>query len=139
MNHTDPKYIGPGYWASFHRRSIYADTEDKKDEIARSIIIDIQNFPCDKCRKHAIEYLKSHSITDAIKNKSKDSLFKWTVHFHNHVNKSLGKEIINIEQAYNMWSNEGKGICYKNCGEDDEVLSNNEQIKRYELFLISNY
>lgn len=139
MNHTDPKYIGPGYWASFHRRSIYADTEDKKDSVARSIIIDIEKFPCDKCRKHAIEYLKKNSITDAIKSKAKDSLFKWTVHFHNNVNSKLGKDIISVEQAYNMWSDEGKGICYKDCGDDSETLTTEEQINRYKLFLLANY
>ena len=143
MNHTDPKYIGPGYWASFHRRSLFADmTKDnpsfekiveRRETVAKSIVQDVENFPCFDCREHAISYLKSNPITDSIYLRDKNALFRWTVDFHNFVNNRIGKQILSIEQATLLWSDEGRGVCFHNCGQDTDYKE--DTLKRYILLL----
>ena len=58
----DAKYLGPGYWASWHIKSIYADIESKKGEVARNIALDIKNFPCLKCQTHAKYYVSKNPL-----------------------------------------------------------------------------
>ena len=145
MSHTDPKYIGPGYWASFHRRSFFADmTKDnptyekiveRREMVAKSIVQDVENFPCFNCREHAINYLKQYPITDSIFKRDKNALFNWTVDFHNFVNNRIGKPIVTIEQATLLWSDDGKGTCFKNCGQNEDHVSGEDTIKRYLLLL----
>ena len=72
---TDPKYLGPGYWAAWHLKSIHADTSKKKAEIARNIALDIANFPCLKCKNHAKEYVSRHPLMDAVRDNNKFSMF----------------------------------------------------------------
>ena len=136
MSHTNPDYIGPGYWASFHRKARYADTKDKKEEVLRSIVQDIDKFPCNNCRTHAIKYLKDNPISETLNNNNKYSLFFWTVNFHNSVNKRLGKEIVEQSRAILMWSDEE--VCFeKKCG--DSYVSNEDEIKKNNSFLLENY
>lgn len=123
---SDPKYIGPGYWASFHIKSSQADTYEKKSETARSIAIDIVNFPCLNCRNHAKDYVRNNPLLPAVRdNKDKLSLFKWTVDFHNAVNLRLGKPMINWEKAEKLWS--GENVCVGDCGFEEESESNIEK------------
>ena len=123
---SDPKYLGPGYWASFHIKSRQADTYEKKSETARSIAIDIVNFPCLNCRNHAKDYVRNNPLLPAVRdNKDKLSLFKWTVDFHNAVNLRLGKPMINWEKAEKLWS--GENVCVGDCGFEEESESNIEK------------
>ena len=78
---SNPKYIGPGYWAAWHLKSIHADTELKKAEIARNIAIDISNFPCLECREHAKKFVSRNNLVKPVKNKDPLSLFNWYCRF----------------------------------------------------------
>ena len=115
----DPKYLGPGYWASWHIKSIYADTKSKKGEVARNVALDIKNFPCMKCQNHAKEYVRNHPLIDAVNSKDKKSMFKWIVDFHNEVNLRLNKKIFTYKEAEDMWN--GEHFCFENCSETEEV------------------
>lgn len=114
----DSKYLGPGYWASWHIKSIYADTESKKGEVARNIALDIKNFPCLKCQTHAKYYVSRNPLIKAVKDKDKLSMLKWTVDFHNEVNLRLNKKIFTYEEALQMWN--GTRFCTENCTDDEE-------------------
>ena len=114
---TDSKYLGPGYWASWHIKSFSADTKKKKGEIARCIAMDIKNFPCLKCREHAKVYVKSNPLIDAVNDSNILSLFKWTVDFHNEVNFRLDKKIISLPEAVHMWN--GENFCHVDCGDEE--------------------
>lgn len=114
---TNPKYLGPGYWASWHLKTIHADTESKKAEIARNIALDIQNFPCMDCKNHAKTYVSRNPLIKAVKSTHPLSLFAWTINFHNHVNLRLNKKIYQIDEARKMWS--GETVCTENCGNED--------------------
>lgn len=117
---SNPVYIGPGYWASWHIKSLLTDTKEKKSEVSRNIILDIENFPCNECREHAINHVKNNSLKPVILDSDPLSLFKWTVNFHNAVNLRLGKAMIDWRKAKEMWSKETL-VCLENCGEEDIV------------------
>ena len=142
MKHTNPKYIGPGYWASFHRLSIVAESinddsklEERRKTVAQTIIRNIETFPCDDCKNHALNYLSKHPISDCINSNTKFALFNWTVRFHNEVNLRINKPTISIEEATLMWSDEGSGMCFKDCGNDDKFVTKDEVFKKYLLLL----
>lgn len=113
-----PKYLGPGYWASWHIKSIYSDTESKKAEVARNIALDIKNFPCLTCQNHAKYYVSKNPLMKAVKDKDKMSMFKWIVDFHNEVNLRLNKKVFTYEEALLKWN--GNNFCKENCDHDDE-------------------
>lgn len=129
---TDPKYLGPGYWASWHLKSIHADTSRKKAEIARNIALDIANFPCSKCKSHAKEYVSSHPLMEAVKNKDKLSMFHWTVNFHNEVNLRLGKPLYTTDDALAMWTGD-KSFCTEDCDQLDIKKEEEEKIRKEEI------
>lgn len=144
----DAKYLGPGYWASWHIKSIYANTESKKGEVARNIALDIKNFPCLKCQTHAKFYVSRNPLIKAVKNKDNLSMLKWTVDFHNEVNLRLNKKIFSYDEALKMWN--GSGFCRENCSEENssdekedeknnEINENNEDMKNLGKMLIKNY
>ena len=107
---SNPKYIGPGFWASWHIRTLNYIKKEEKMLNKKIIEWDIFNFPCMECRGHAVEYLAKNPI---IIDEDQYSLFKWTVDFHNTVNMRLGKEYIDFDDAKKMWS--GENICLQDC------------------------
>ena len=146
----DSKYLGPGYWASWHIKSIYADTEAKKGEVARNIALDIKNFPCLKCQTHAKYYVSKNPLIKAVKNKDPLSMLKWTVDFHNAVNLRLNKKIFTYEDALQKWN--GSQFCTENCDDEEEKLpieekkeepvkkeDTAEEVKNLGKMLIKNY
>jgi hypothetical protein len=126
---SNPEYIGPGYWASWHIKSLQATNKDRKSEIARNIAIDIAYFPCLKCRNHAKEYIKGNPLMPAVRSNDPLSLFKWTVNFHNSVNLRLGKPMINWQKAEKLWS--GESVCLEDCGMEEEKKEDDIIIKTY--------
>jgi|TARA_R110000822_G_scaffold103182_8_gene229762 hypothetical protein len=129
---TDPKYLGPGYWASWHLKSVHSDTARKKAEIARNIALDIANFPCEKCKTHAKEYVSRHPLMDAVKDKNKYSMFHWTVNFHNEVNLRLGKALYSMEDSLAMWTGD-KSFCTEDCDQLEVKKEEEEKIRREEI------
>ena len=123
---SNPKHIGPGYWANWHTTSLVADREELKTIVAKGIVFAVENFPCkDPCKKDFVKYIKANPLLPAVKSKDPLSLFKWTVNAHNYVNNKLGKSIINWDEAKEMW--EGKeGMCFENCGTSESEISNNK-------------
>lgn len=131
---SNPKYIGPGYWASWHTTSLVANTEEIKTIVAKNIVLAIDTFPCkDPCRKDFIKYIKSNPLLPAVKSKDPLSLFKWTVNAHNHVNSKLNKNIINWTEAKDMWQGK-EGMCFENCGTSEEEIK--KEIKKEEIEII---
>lgn len=123
----DAKYLGPGYWASWHIKSIYANTESKKGEVARNIALDIKNFPCHTCQTHAKYYVMKNPLIKAVKDKDPLSMLKWSVDFHNAVNLRLNKKIFSYDEALRMWN--GSNFCTENCSEDEREKEEKEEKK----------
>lgn len=97
MNKSD---WGPPIWRSIHYVSLgypvnptQMDRRNFKEYFNNISLI----LPCDQCKKHYTEYLKSMPIDKALG--SREALFKWTVDLHNKVNISLGKPTMPLESA----------------------------------------
>ena len=113
------QYYGPGYWSAMHIDSFNAKTYEEKITCANTIARLISKFPCLKCRRHATEYASHHPFVHTFSDPDPLSLFKWTVNFHNAVNKRLDKPIIPIKDAVKKWGDES--ICIEtSCIEEDD-------------------
>lgn len=112
----NPRVVGPGFWASWHIRTLKYTKKEDKILIKKIIEWDIFNFPCMECRGHAMEYLAGHPI---VIDDKPHSLFQWTVDFHNTVNMRLGKDYIEYEDAKKLWS--GENVCLEDCGDETPV------------------
>lgn len=119
---SNPAYIGPGYWASWHIKGLKADTREKKLELARCISIDVLYFPCEACQKDASEYIRTNSMYTAINSDDPFSMFNYTVDFHNYVNLKLKKSIgtLDYENARIIWTKHSS--CFNNCGLEEEDI-----------------
>ena len=129
---SDPKYIGPGYWTSWHLKSLKAKKRNEKAEVSRNIVLDIANFPCLKCREHAKEYVRNHPLLEVVNNKNEISLFEWTVNFHNTVNLRIGKDTYSLEDAMAMWSGDNS-FCMEDCDQLDEKKELEEKRRKEEM------
>jgi hypothetical protein len=87
-------------WKSIHSIALfYPDTPtdlDKKQY--KAFFIDLQPvIPCYKCSLNYKRHLGELPIDPYLE--SKDTLFEWTVMFHNIVNKELGKRQVSLQEA----------------------------------------
>ena len=115
----DPKLIGYGIWTLIHIFSLRLGKEEFINFMYNISIF----FPCVKCKKHCIEYMKINPIEE-YKNKIfkrsdnneflEIGLFVWTWKFHNAVNKRLNKEEKKLIDMYNLYSNKNN-VCGINC------------------------
>ena len=77
---------GPKLWAQIHRMSLNRDPP-KFNKFLHSM-----DIPCNKCKFHFKEYIRSHPVT-------KDTV-RWGIDFHNSVNRRLGKKVLSYKVAY---------------------------------------
>lgn len=109
--HTDPKYIGPGIWVLMHMKAIKSIEFTDKIDFLHFIDYLCNNFPCERCRRHMIEYVDKDPPLNYFT--IPDGMFYWSWKFHNDVNQRLGKPIIDYTTA-KQWYN--SGVCNENCG-----------------------
>ncbi len=61
-------------------------------------------IPCKECRMHWNDLLKSeHTILHKILNGEEINVFAWSVYLHNKVNKRLGKSILSLKDAIQLY------------------------------------
>jgi len=119
---SNPLYIGPGAWFLIHTS---AKNVSKGDFRRKKEFMDLMNnlrneFKCMECRKHMGDYIDTHpydpyyEIIDPVSKKD-IGLFKWSVDFHNAVNKRLGYPVLDWPTAYALWYDEND-ICDMDCG-----------------------
>lgn len=86
--------IGRGVWSFLNMIVVKypklpsLEDQGKIKDLVNNIVV---FYPCDVCRLHAINYLKNHSMEDAVKTQRDMKL--WLIAFHNEVNKRNGKHI----------------------------------------------
>ena len=114
MYNNSPEYFGPGYWISWHLKAYKANTYEKKVEVSRSIVIDVSNLPCMTCRKDALDYIRKNQLMSIVNDKDPLSIFKWTINFHNHVNRKLNKPIFELSELDNKYSKANIKAIYNN-------------------------
>lgn len=91
---------GPKVWAILHRLSFYSNRKDICAAWKQFLKVLSNTIPCALCRKHMKEYLIRYPLVFNDMNNNniiRNNLVVWLYDFHNHVNKSLGKEIFPFE------------------------------------------
>jgi hypothetical protein len=63
----------------------------------------VRRIGCGSCRSHATRYLQAHPLTEGM---PQHALFAWTVNFHSHVSRSIGKPVVSLEEAKKIWGAE---------------------------------
>lgn len=90
----------------------------EQQECAIRDIRNLQNkFPCGECKGHFGDYLQKHPPEEVL-GKGEDSLFTWTVNFHNAVNYRLKKPQVSYEEAKSIFYDENV-FCTAKCDTDD--------------------
>jgi hypothetical protein len=120
MNHSklhNPVYIGPGVWYVFHTLAAEAKTDQEKKEVIKHIRRIEQKFPCSDCKGHFGEYLGKHPPEESLGG-AEDSLFLWTVNFHNAVNYRLKKPQVSYEEAKSIYM-DNDIFCTAKCDEEE--------------------
>lgn len=102
MNFNDPKLWGPGVWFTLH---LLAMNSTNHNETIKQMTFILNHLPCETCKQHALQFLKSYPPKDYIDVKTTNGLFFWTVKFHNAVNYRLGKPTLDGQVVYNLYLN----------------------------------
>lgn len=89
---------GPGIWFSIHIMALFARDITTAKAVSYSIYKIIERIRGSRCRINAKKYI-SHYPPDT------RNIFKWTVTFHNSVNKRLGKKTYTINEAREIYYN----------------------------------
>ncbi len=86
----DPELWGPKLWFFLHTVSFeYEPTTNSKREYAIFFNSIKSILPCNICKTHFVEFLKTNPIEKNLE--SKESLIKWVLACHNNVNRSNNK------------------------------------------------
>ena len=108
MPHRTLHEWGPFVWGLVHTISIidFDEPSIQKEHVDKAICI-LKNMhlviPCPKCAAHYHTHiLQELSKINIYQNME---LFKLTVAFHNEVNKTLGKDVMEYEAALKKWVN----------------------------------
>lgn len=122
---------GSGLWFSIHIMSIHASTAEKYQSVVWFINLLSLTHPCLECRNHMTNYLTTHPLSQV----GLKDLFRYTVEFHNAVNKRLNKPLISLEDATNLYSSIANIPCNSGCSNspvrNDEKLEDSDDDGSY--------
>lgn len=105
MSNTSRDHWGKHLWGFMHTMTIcdfeLTEANLRTQKPIRENIKSIVNIiPCPECRSDFIQHLSTIDKVDLYK---KNSLFYWTIDFHNKVNEKLKKQILTYKQAEDIW------------------------------------
>ncbi len=113
----EPKIWGKYIWTSIHIIALgYPDKPTQEDkENYKKFFIDLWKvIPCYKCSKNYQKHFEELPIDNYLDDNM--SLFRWTVEFHNIVNKELGKREWTFEETFDKFRKIARG-------EDEKFVS----------------
>jgi FAD-linked sulfhydryl oxidase len=97
------KNWGPYFWGTLHIACLTAPPVlSEQHKIAFEALVQSFTFvlPCPVCQMHFREILNKFPI----QNRTRTELFIWSVQVHNEVNKSLGKPLVDPQEAFEYWA-----------------------------------
>jgi len=103
-NHSNDHW-GKHLWGFLHTMTISdfsfpeANLRTQKP-IVTNIKMVVNVIPCADCKAHFLQHLSTIDHVDLYKS---NSLFYWTIDFHNKVNEKLGKPILSYTEAETIW------------------------------------
>jgi len=126
-----PDRFGPSLWQGLHYITLgypIKPTEEQKQKYKAFFLLLKDTLPCKICADHFAENLKKLPITDTVL-ETRENLVKWLIDFHNIVNESKGKPIIEYKIARKMIDTDMP--CKSNLIEkfSNESMDNNYNIK----------
>jgi len=101
----NPEVWGRHGWFFLHSITMgYPDKPTPNDaDSFRAFFYMLPNvLPCDVCRKHFADHLRSNNIERALT--SKRTLVEWLIQVHNMTNRSLGKRELNYDQVIALYT-----------------------------------
>ena len=121
-------YLGPGCWYTLHLMAANAKTTMQKDAFIVLINLYKDNFFCEKCRQHFIEFNERDSPENHMNNN--EGLFLWSWRCHNNANTLIGKQNMSYDDAKKLYFNSEP--CTAACSSD---VKNTED--EYKLVFLS--
>lgn len=97
-----PEVFGPPLWFSLHNAAAYypENASPITAERMKNIIIGLPVLiPCATCKEHATTYIEERKHTLMEVSKSRKTLVRFFIDFHNYVNERLGKKVLSYEEA----------------------------------------
>jgi hypothetical protein len=96
-DHTDPKYIGPGYWNIIHTMAYHANTIEKQRAFIEFLKFGCETYPCGICQEHWLQYMidfdpaiyLGKTMLDEEGIPQQWGMFIWSWQFHNAVNQRV--------------------------------------------------
>ena len=85
-------------WREVHIKALKVHNQNQYDEFGEWVRDFAENFPCEKCERHLLEYIDSHPPEESI------HPFIWTWELHNDVNERLEKDHISYSNAVKLWA-----------------------------------
>lgn len=99
-----PTVWGPYFWTTLHVVALgYPDNPGPLErQVYKEFYANFGNvIPCQRCSVNYNRHLDEMPIDGYLG--SRNSLFEWTVRFHNIVNGELGKPLMPLERAWDMY------------------------------------
>jgi hypothetical protein len=115
------KTWGPYGWKFMHMVALaYPNnpTNEDKENYKTFFTILSNILPCQMCAEHYKKNLVNFPLTDLILS-SRDTLLKWTIDVHNEVNRSIGKKILDYDEAITLIKNNYEDKTTKDKTEDE--------------------
>lgn len=132
---SDPKKVGPGKWDHMHRTALKAQDSDTRAFFNKTVREICDGMACSYCKKHCKDYIIKFppekaevKIINYAGKRIDIGPFEWTVTKHNTVNHRLGKPMISVAKALEIYM-QGE-VCTEVCAANgsNEVHSQEESV-----------
>lgn len=106
-------------WYYMHSVAKICQNAEDQQFFSKWLVFLLMFLTCPKCKGHALSYLSDHPFV--VKPNDPRNAFRYTVDFHNTVNKRLGKPVMLESTAWDLYTD--NLVCKKECGSDGTVAS----------------
>lgn len=134
-------FWGPSAWKFLHAVTFaYPDEPTPEHKKAALELFSSLKYmlPCGECCSHYCQGFEKNRIETHLE--SRDSLSRWLVNFHNHVNERLGKPIVSYEEIAKEYNTANEYCSLENtCGKTETTsmyLQTSDKIMLIVGFLI---
>jgi hypothetical protein len=101
---NNPDIFGPSFWFTLHNGAIHYPIRPSLNtrQSMKTLIYNLPILvPCLNCRDHFINYIQNSDLDYIVS--SKETLFKFWVDIHNHVNKRYNRPEMTLLEAKRLY------------------------------------
>jgi hypothetical protein len=93
------------FWTFLHTISIWVRCQHSLQDVEQLLEALAVAIPCEQCKAHYREALRTCPLPPFLHyTEDGHALFKWSVDFHNTVNRQIGKPEVLYEAACKIWT-----------------------------------